>query len=158
MTTQIAAIVVAELVLIGVVVLVVAARLRERERVRLEMQGRLLERFGSPAELQQFMESEGGRRLLETLDPTRRAPSAARNVVLVQAGVIVGAVGVALLLLVALRPLLAGAIEAEDAPGILAAAIVVLCLAGGLLAAAAVSRRLARAWSLERPPAEEGRG
>ena len=157
MTTQIASIVLGEMALIGLVIFVVAVRAYQRERTRLEMQQRLVDRFSTAAELQQFLETDGGRRLLETLDPTRRGPSGARNIYVVQAGVILGALGVALLLLVALRPVLAGAIEAEDAPGILAAAVVVLCLAGGLLLAAMVARRLARSWGQEGPPAGEAR-
>jgi hypothetical protein len=154
-TTQITFIVLGQLALIALVVVLVSARLRDRERMRMEMQGRLIDRFASPAELQQFIESEGGRRLLETLDPARRGPSVARIVVFVQAGLLLGAVGAALLLLVLLRPFLAGALEAEDTSGILVAAIVVLSLAGGLLLAAAVSRRLSRRWGADRPPAEE---
>ena len=157
MSTQITFIVMGQLALIGLVIVAVATRAYQRERTRLEMQQRLIERFSSAAELQQFLETDGGRRLLETLDPVRRGPSGARNIYVVQAGVILGAVGAALLLLVLLRPLLAGAVEAEDAPAILVAAIIVLSLSGGLLLAATMARRLARAWGLEHPPAEEDR-
>jgi hypothetical protein len=157
LTTQIAWIVMGELALIGLVIMLVSARLRDRERMRMEMQGRLIERFASPAELQQFMESEGGRRLLAALDPARRGPSVARIVVFVQAGVVLGSLGAALLLLVLLTPMLAGAVDAEDASGILIAAIIVLALAGGLLLAAAASRRLARAWGGEQAAPEEER-
>jgi hypothetical protein len=157
LTTQIASIVLGELALIGLVIFVVAVRAYQREQARLEMQRRLIERFASAAELQQFLETDGGRRLLETLDPTRRGPSGARNIYIVQAGVILGAVGAALMLLVVMRPLLAGAVEPEDAAGILVAAVIVLALAGGLLMAATLARRLARSWGLEPPPAEEDR-
>lgn len=158
MSTQIAAVVLGEIFLIAFVLMLVSARLRDRERMRMELQGRLLERFGSPAELQQFMESEGGRRLLETLDPARRGPSVARTVVFVQVGLVLGVLGVALLLIAALRPFLAAAIKAEDAAGIVGTAIIVLALAGGLLLAAAVTRRLARSWGPpEGRPDPEGR-
>jgi hypothetical protein len=152
-----ASIVLGELALIGLVIFVVAVRAYQREQARLEMQRRLIERFATAAELQQFLETDGGRRLLETLDPTRRGPSGARNIYIVQAGVILGAVGAALMLLVVMRPLLAGAVEPEDAAGILVAAVIVLALSGGLLAAATVARRLARSWGLERPAKEDRR-
>jgi hypothetical protein len=165
LSTQITFVVMGQLALVGLVIVAVATRIYQRERARLEMQQRLIERFTSAAELQQFLETEGGRRLLEmldpvrTLDPVRRGPSGPRNIYVVQAGVILGAVGAALLLLVVLRPLLGGAIAAEDAPAILVAAIMVLALSGGLLLAATVARRLARSWGLEHPhpPAEEDR-
>jgi hypothetical protein len=71
-TTQIAFIVLGQLALIGLVIVVVATRLFQGEQARLAMQQRLIERFNTPAELQQFLDSDGGRRLLETLDPVRR--------------------------------------------------------------------------------------
>lgn len=145
MSTQIAAIVLGEIVLIGFVILVVAQRIRDREQARLRMQERLIERFATPAELQQFLESEGGRRLLESLAGRGQEHVAARATVVVQAALVLGALGAALVLIALGSALFGGLLGREGVAGVLVAAIIVLALAGGLFLAARVARRQAGA-------------
>jgi ABC-type Fe3+-siderophore transport system permease subunit len=132
MPTQIAAVVLGQLALLGLVIWVVAVRLQERARWRVELQMRLLDRFASPGELQQFLESEGGRRLLGTLAP--RQTTAPRLLLAVQAGIVLTILGSGLQI--------TGNRDLQD-PGI---AFVAVGL--GLVAAALVSWVLARMWGL----------
>jgi hypothetical protein len=132
MSTQIAAITIAQIALLGLVIWVVAARLQDRSRQRLEMQARMLERFASPAELREFLESEGGRRLLGSLSP--RQTVAPRLLLTVQAGVVLTIVGSGLQI--------TGKYDLQP-PG-----ITVVALGLGLIASAVVSWALARFWGL----------
>jgi hypothetical protein len=132
MSTQIAAITIAQIALLGLVVWVVAGRLQDRARLRMEMQARMLERFASPAELKEFLESEGGRRLLGALSP--RQTVAPRLLLTVQAGVVLAIVG--------------GGIRATGKYELDPAGIAVMALGFGLIASAVVSWALARFWGL----------
>jgi hypothetical protein len=132
MSTQIAAITVAQIALFGLVIWVVAARMQDRARQKLELQARLLERFTSPDELKEFLDSEGGRRLLGSLSPRHNV--APRLLLTVQAGVIVAIVGSGL------------QITGQD--DLQAAGITVAALGLGLIASAVVSWLLARSWGL----------
>jgi hypothetical protein len=132
MSTQIAAIAIAQIALVGLVIWVVAARLQDRSRQRLEVQARMLERFASPAELREFLESEGGRRLLGALSP--RTPVAPRLLLTVQAGVVVTILGSGLQI--------TGKYDLQPA------GITIVALGLGLIASAVVSWALARFWGL----------
>ena len=132
MSTQIAAITIAQIALVGLVIWVVAARLQDRSRLRLELQARMLERFATPAELREFLESEGGRRLLGALSP--RQAVAPRVLLAVQAGVVLTILGSGLQI--------TGQHDLQ-APG-----IAVVALGLGLIASAVVSWLLARFWGL----------
>jgi hypothetical protein len=132
MSTQIAAITIAQMALLGLVVWLVAVRLQDRARHRLELQARMLERFSSPAELKEFLESDGGRRLMGSLSP--RLTVAPRLLLTVQAGVVVTLVGFGLMM--------------TDQHDLLPAGIMVVMLGLGLLASAVVSWALARFWGL----------
>jgi hypothetical protein len=132
MSTQIAAITIAQIALLGLVVWVVAGRLQDRARLRMEMQARMLERFASPAELKEFLESEGGRRLLGALSP--RQTVAPRLLLTVQAGVVLAIVG--------------GGIRSTGKYDLDPAGIAVMALGFGLIASAVVSWALARSWGL----------
>ena len=132
MSTQIAAITIAQIALVGLVIWVVAARLQDRSRQRLELQARMLERFASPGELKDFLESEGGRRLLGALSP--RTSVAPRLLLTVQAGVVVTILGSGLQI--------TGKYDLQPA------GITVVALGLGLIASAAVSWALARFWGL----------
>ena len=94
MSTQIAAITHQPGRAPGLVIWVVAGRLQERARLRMELQVRMLERFASPAELKDFLESEGGRRLLGALSP--RQTVAPRMLLAVQAGAVITILGIGL--------------------------------------------------------------
>ncbi len=146
MPWSIVAIILAQMALLGLVIWLVAIRLQERARWRFELQARLLERFSSPVELQQFLESDGARRLLESLSP-RRAPTQ-RVLLAVQAGIVLLVAGVGLVVLA----LIVSRDPRDVVPGAVLGA-----LGLGLLIAAAVSRRLSRIWALppEEPPTPE---
>ena len=132
MSTQIAAITIAQFAFWALVIWVVAARLQERARLRLELQMRLVDRFASPAELQQFLESEGGKKLLGSLSP--RQSTLPRILLAVQAGVVLTALGSGFVI--------SGDRDLDRAGGALVA------LGLGLLGAALVSWILARMWGL----------
>lgn len=142
MSWQIVVIILGEMALAGLVLIAVAVRLQERARWRFELQIRLLERFSSPADLQQFLESDGGRRLLEAMSP--RGSAVARVLLTIQAGIVLMVLGVGLV----------GVAQTGGGrpdPNVIAAGVTVAALGLGLLIAAAVARRLSRAWGL---PAE----
>ena len=132
MSTQIAAITIAQIALFGLVIWIVAARLQDRARHKLELHARLLERFASPGELKEFLESEGGRRLLGSLSP--RHSVAPRLLLTVQAGVVVTILGSGLQI--------TGKYDLQPA------GITVVALGLGLIASAIVSWALARFWGL----------
>ena len=141
MDWAIVAIILAEFGLLALVIWLVAVRLRDRARWRFELQARLLDRFSSPVELQQFLESDVGRRLLQSLSP-RRSPDRPA-LFSIQAGVVVSALGLAVLLSALFH--LGGA---HLGPELTITGAVVLAVGIGLLVAGAVSHRLGRAWGL----------
>jgi hypothetical protein len=100
--------------------------------MRMELQMRLVDRFASPAELQQFLESEGGRKLLGSLSP--RQSTLPRILLAVQAGVVLTALGSGFII--------SGDRDLDRAGGALVA------LGLGLLGSAVVSWILARMWGL----------
>jgi hypothetical protein len=132
MSTQIAAITISQIALLGLVIWVVAGRLQERARLRMELQVRMLERFASPAELKDFLQSEGGRRLLGALSP--RQTVAPRMLLAVQAGVIVTIIGIG--------------VQMTGNMDLLEAGIVIVALGLGLILSTAVAWFLARMWGL----------
>jgi hypothetical protein len=132
MSWQIAAITLGQMALLGLVIVVVAVRLQERARLRMELQARMLERFASTAELKDFLESEGGRRLLGALSP--RQTVAPRLLLAVQAGVVVVALGLGLMM--------AGGDDFETA------GIAIAAVGAGVLLSSMVSWYLARNWGL----------
>ena len=132
MSTQIAAITLGQMALFGLVIWVVSGRLQERARLRMELQARMLERFASPAELEDFLESEGGRRLLGALSP--RQTVAPRLLLAVQAGVVVTMIGFGLLM--------------TGNKDLLDQGIVIVALGLGLLGSTGVAWILARMWGL----------
>ena len=132
MNWQFATITLGQMALFGLVIWVVAGRMQERARWRMEMKARLLERFSSPAELREFLESEGGRRLMGSLSAGQT--TAPRLLLAVQAGVVLTALGGGLVI--------SGDRDLDTAGG----AVVALGL--GLLASALVSWVLARLWGL----------
>jgi hypothetical protein len=140
MSWQIASITLGQMGLLGLVIVVVAVRLQERARLRMELQARMLERFASTAELKEFLESEGGRRLLGALSP--RQTVAPRLLLAVQAGVVLAALGLGLMM--------AGGDDLETA------GIAIGAVGGGLLVSSLVSWYLARMWGLSPRAGEPG--
>ena len=132
MSTQIAAITLGQIALLGLVIWVVAGRMQERARLRMELQIRTLERFASPQELKDFLESESGRRLLGALSP--RQTVAPRMLLAAQAGIVITIVGIG--------------IQMTGNMDLLDAGIVIVALGLGLIVSTAVAWFLARAWGL----------
>ena len=132
MPWQVVVLTLGQMAVLSLLIWIVAGRLQDRARLRMELQLRLLERFSSAAELQQFLESEGGRKLLGSLSP--RLTVGPRLLLAVQAGVVITILGSGLQI--------TGNRELQD-PGI---ACVALGL--GLVASALVSWVLARMWGL----------
>ena len=132
MPWQVVVLTLGQMAVLSLLIWIVAGRLQDRARLRMELQLRLLERFSSAAELQQLLESEGGRKLLGSLSP--RLTVGPRLLLAVQAGVVITILGSGLQI--------TGNRELQD-PGI---ACVALGL--GLVASALVSWVLARRWGL----------
>jgi hypothetical protein len=132
MSTQIAAIVLGELALLGLVIWVVAGRMQERARWRMDLQTRLLERFSSPGELQQFLESEAGRRFVGSLSP--RSSIGPRMLLAIQAGGVLTILG--------------SGLQITGTPDLLDPGIALVALGLGLVASALVTWILARMWGL----------
>jgi hypothetical protein len=121
--------------LVGWVVWVIVQK--RRLDVQAGVQTRLFERFGSAAELAAFFETPAGERLLSSLST---APARIHSLGSVRAGVVLAFLGAAMLLL---EPIVQGSFGGLGIPGTL-----ILSVGVGLVAAALLSRRLARSWGL----------
>lgn len=119
-----------------------AGRRKEQLKALSEFHSRLLDKFGSSSDFGQFLQSEGGARLLDTLS-AERAVDGPRDRILrsVSAGVILAVVGVGLMVVGALIPF-------DDARGFAALGGICLALGIGFLLAAVVTFRLARSLGL----------
>ena len=120
-------------------VMVTNARRLRMARLQMEMQSKLLERIGSNQELMQYLESDNGRRLLESATAERGNPYG-RILGSMQAGVVLGLVGVAFLFL---RGEVSDAQEGFSVIGALA-----LALGLGFLISAVASFMLSKSWGL----------
>ena len=103
-------------------------------QARTDFHKHLLDKFGSGTELAQFLESEGGKKMLEDLAADRVSPQE-RALTHVRAGVILTGLGIGFLVLTTQNP------DLVFPGGLLAA------LGMGFLVAAWASRRLAKSWS-----------
>lgn len=152
MNPSLAAIILGQLALVGWFAWIIAGWAQHRARRRAELQGRMLERFASAQEFAAFLDSENGRRFLESLAGAAGAP-AIRILRAVQAGIVLCALGIGIWI--------AGAAFApRENPVLVPAGEVVLALGVGFLLAASVSYRISRAWGLVpkgRPASSDGR-
>lgn len=130
------------LLLCACFVIVAAIRARSRRdhaRLRTEVQKSLLEKFSSSQDLAAFLASPGSQRFLGDLSwERRRADIKERILRSVRAGVVLSMIGLAFFVLA-----IADNERKVAVPGVL-----FLALGVGLLAAAAVSYRLGKAWGL----------
>jgi len=122
---------------------------RETARLRSELHGKLLERFGSGAELRQYLESDAGRRFLDSATLERGSPYA-RIIASVQAGILVicGSLGLFAV---------SGFVRADAANAVQVFATLALVLGVGFLVSSGVSYYLSRRWKLlgaVEPPSE----
>jgi CHASE1-domain containing sensor protein len=137
-------VVVGEFALIGLIIWMVARRLEQRAKLRAELQMKLLERFTTVRELEEFLQTDLGRRFLLSYSPPARSPFA-RVAVTAQIGTAISVLAVGLLLL--------GAVAGERE--MMAIGTVVLSVGVALLAAAFLGHRLIKAWGIAGEPAGE---
>ena len=131
------------LMAIGWVVWVVSGTFRRARAARLQadVQGKLLDKFGSSRELLDYLHTTQGQRFLDFV-VTERANPYSRILASAQAGVIMTLLGGALLML----QRMATVQEAADA--LLVFGALVLTLGIGFLASGALSFILSRSWGL----------
>ena len=131
------------LMAIGWVVWVVSGTFRRARAARLQadVQGKLLDKFGSSRELLDYLHTTQGQRFLDFV-VTERANPYSRILASAQAGVIMTLLGGALLML----QRMAAVQEAADA--LLVFGTLVLTLGIGFLASGALSFILSRSWGL----------
>jgi hypothetical protein len=110
--------------------------------MQMEMQTRLLEKFDSPDQLRAYLDSDSGRKLLESI-PVERTSPFGRILGSVQAGVILSLGGLALLLVQA-----GLAHGSSDAFGLLFLGALALAVGIGFLVSAGVAHGLSRSWGL----------
>jgi hypothetical protein len=135
-----AAIIIGQLALVGWLAWIIAGRLHDRARLRAELQGRMLERFASAQEFAAFLDSESGRRFLESVGGPGGVP-AIRILRAVQAGIVLCALGIGIWIA-------GSAFAPRENTVLVRAGEVALALGMGFLIAAGVSYRLSRAWGL----------
>jgi hypothetical protein len=126
--------VVGEFALIGLVIWIFARRQEQSARIRAELQLKLLERFTSVRELEEFLQTEAGRRLL----PAASGRGLARVALTAQIGVAICVLAVGIITAAAFL----------GVKGMFAAGLMVMTAGLGLLAAAFLGHRLVRAWGL----------
>ena len=129
--------------LLGWVAWLVGRRGHERLRGKLDLQRRMLEKFGAASEFVAFAQSESGRRFIETLSTehgvhTLRILSSIRN------GAVLALLGMGLCIL----PIFEG-----DLVPLAFFGVVALALGIGFLISAWASYRLSRSWGLLPPSA-----
>jgi hypothetical protein len=123
-----------------------ARRRREAAKAQAELQHRLLDKFSSPQEVGEFLQTEGGRRFLQGLTADRK--HAGRRILLaLQTGTVTTLLGLTTIGLGLLYPVRG----AEPHPAIIMGALV-LSLGAGFLLSAGISYRLSKAWGLLTAP------
>ena len=119
-----------------------ARRRQALVQARSELQNRLLEKFGSPQDVAQFLQTEGGNRFLQGL--TTDARHAGRGMLrATQVGVVITVFGLAVLGLGALHP----ARNDGPNPGVIFGTLI-LALGVGFLISAGVSYFLSKKWGM----------
>jgi len=110
-------------------------------RAQAELNAKLLERFASGHDLAEYMNSEAGKKFLESalMEPQRGSPYS-RILNSVQAGIILAALGLALFLV--------GRQVREATEGLVAFGTVAVTLGVGFLVSAAASYRLSKSFGL----------
>lgn len=129
--------------LIGWIVWVVNRHARERLRGQLDLQRRMLEKFGSASELVTFTETESGRRFLENLS-TEHGAHAQSIMGSIRKGAVLLLLGAGLCALPVIKP--------EYEPAVIFG-VVALTTGIGFLISAWASYRLSRSWGLLPPSA-----
>ena len=113
---------------VGFVVWVAISHRTRRANLRAEMQGKLLERFTSGEELAQFLDTDGGKKFLETTGEERNDSD---PLGMLKGGFVVTSLGLGFLVL--------SGLYLDD---FIIPAVILLALGVGLLTAATVTHRL----------------
>jgi hypothetical protein len=129
--------------LLGWVAWLVGRRGHERLRGKLDLQRRMLEKFGAASEFVTFAQSESGRRFVETLS-TEHGVHALRILSSIRNGAVLTLLGVGLCIL---------PIFESDLTPLAFFGVVAVALGIGFLISAWASYRLSRSWGLLPPSA-----
>jgi hypothetical protein len=135
--TNLVVLVLGEFAFVGFILWLLMPVFQEKARRRAELQGRVLERFGSAREFIDFLGTDDGRRFQEWLSGRRSTPHA-RILTAVQSGLVLVALGLGLFL----------ASLKMNEEELITGSAVAACLGLGFLASAWASYRLSRAWGL----------
>ncbi len=119
---------------------IVNRRLRENARVWADLQSKLIERFDDAAEVVRYLESDGGRRLLEGQSSAPNHPHS-RVLDSVHLGLLATAGGIGMLLA-------SGVSEPQVSEFMHVMGLIVAVVGVGFLASATVSWALLRGWGL----------
>ena len=125
--------------LIGFIVWLITRAKQARVQARTELHKHLLDKFGSGTELAQFLETEGGKKMIEGLEKGDVSPKE-RTVRPMIAGTVLTCLGVAFLLLTFREP------------NLLIAGGVVSAIGIGFLIGAFVTLRLSKSWEADKEP------
>ena len=121
--------------LIGFIVWLITRARQARVQARTELHKHLLDKFGSGTELAQFLETEGGKKMIEDLGKGESPKE--RTVRPVIAGTVLTCLGVAFLVLT------------YREPDLVIAGGIVLAIGIGLLIGAFVTLRLSKSWEAD---------
>ena len=138
MRASLVALILGEMAFVAFVLWLAAGFVRDRTRQRAELQARLIERLGSAQEVIAFLASDTGRSLERALTGGRDGQTR-QILATVQLGIVLIATGTGLGLAESLRA----------NPDLATWALACAATGTGLLVAAAVSRRLSRAWAAQ---------
>lgn len=130
--------------LIGFSTWIVSRRRQERIRAQFDLQRRMLEKFGSASEFVAFLDSESGRKFLETVS-SETLTQAGRIFGSIQKGSIFTLIGIVGFCLVAYEP--------DDLMPLAVPSGIALATGLGYLISAFASHRLSKQWGLLPPSA-----
>ena len=111
-----------------------------RYKYQMNVQMKMVDKMGSAADMIQFVDTDGGRKFLETFKKANEVGTRERMLIAVRRGIILLVVGIAVVLM---RNIFPDAIQALSLIGGLCSAFGV-----GYLLATAVSSKLARNWGI----------
>jgi hypothetical protein len=124
-----------------------ARRRQMQGQAQTDLQHRLLEKFSSPQEIGDFLQTEGGRRFLQGLTTERSHGNghAGKKIVLaLQIGTVVSLLGIATLSLGIIYPMHR---LGEPHPAVIFG-LLILAIGIGFLVSAGISYKLSKAWGL----------
>jgi len=127
-----------------------AARSRQRiARMQVEIQSKMIERFGSAPEFVGFLQSDSGRQFMQGMGAVPRARAGNSILLTVRRAVVLSFLGVGFLA-ICISP------EYRN-EGFFIAGCILLGLGVGYGVSAVLSVKLSRAWGLMPPPGSDGR-